>query len=119
MKIFLTLVPPLELPNVSPLTIGTTYQTKVAFRELLNGNDTTEIYAIDSLSSPLFLSKKIKIEGLSNYAAENLAPVKFDSTKHWITKYVGKISLNQWDLCACRRFYVDFKVSFWALVKPV
>ena len=110
-------MPPLELPNVSPLTIGTTYQTKIAFRELLNGNDTAEIFAIDSLLSPLFLSKKIKIEGLSDYAAGNLAPVKFDSTKHWITKYVTKISLNQWDIWACRRFYLDFKVSFWTLYK--
>lgn len=104
-------MPPLELPNISPLIVGTSYQAKIAVREYLSGNDMTEIYVADSkLTWPNHASPKVYIIGLSDLSAGNLAPVEYKVEKQKLTKRKGKILINKWDGWAFKRFFLDFKV---------
>ena len=104
-------MPPLELPNISPLLVGTSYQAKIAVREYLSGNDMTEIYVTDSkLTWPNHASPKVYITGLSDLNADNLAPVEYKVEKQKLTKRKGKILINKWDGWAFKRFFLDFKV---------
>ena len=111
------LVPPLELPDVSPLIIGKSYQAKIAVREYLSGNDVTEIYVTDgNLTWPNHASPRVYVIGLSDLNTENSAPVEYKIEKQKMTKRKSKILISKWDGWAFKRFFLDFKVRLFTAV---
>ena len=98
-------------PTNSPILTGTTYQFEIAYRELRNGNETIELYAINDLEEPLQISSRFYIEGLLDINDGNKAPLSVNYHKDKFTTNNKKVTITpDKSMLIFDRFYLDVKV---------